>query len=334
MLKKAPYSIHPSKQIRLIIDTDAGCEADDQFAIAQALMTPKFDVRGICAEHFTDRFEENSEQLSYLEIEKVVTLMGLSGSVPVCHGSPRMTAEGVFEKSEASELIVREAMRDDPRPLYIVLLGAVTNVAAAFLTNPAVQDRVLLVGGMYPNNTWNFNSCNDHIAYNVLLDSRAEWWTFDLSMGIGMQASIMHLYNAVYPCGAVGKYLYERTLYAVETLTERISEDRAAKRMGCDVSQAAVAAFMPTGETWSFWDCAVVGMAMYDHMDAYLMKPAPLLLDETGHTQFRPEHPHVLRCYQMVDSAMILEDFYAKLKYYFGSESSFDFLSRQRMHLI
>ena len=333
MLKKAPYTIHPSKQIRLIIDTDAGCEADDQFAIAQALMTPKFDVRGICAEHFTDRFEANSEQLSYQEIVNVVTRMELRGSVPICHGSARMTAEGVFEKSEASELIVREALREDPRPLYIVLLGAVTNVAAAFLTDPAVQDRVLLVGGMYPNGTWNFNSCNDHIAYNVLLDSRAEWWTFDLSMGIGMQASIMHLYNAVSPCGEIGAYLYERTLYAVSTLTDRIADDRAAKRMGCDVSEAAFAAFMPTGENWSFWDCAVVGIAMYDHMDAYVMKPAPLLLDEAGLTRHRPEHPHLLRCYQAVDSAMILEDFYAKLRYYFGDASPSDFFCRQRMHL-
>lgn len=328
MLKKAPYTIHPSKQIRLIIDTDAGCEADDQFAIAQALMTPKFDVVGICAEHFTERFCKDSERLSYVEIENVVGRMGLNGSVRICHGSPRMKEAGVFEKSEASELIVQEALRDDPRPLYIALLGAVTNVAAAFLTNPAVQDRVLLVGGMYPDGSWNFNTCNDPVAYNVLLDSRAEWWTLDLSMAIGMQASIMHLYNALYPCGEIGKYLYERTLYAVSALTDRIAEDRAAKRMGCGVSDAGFAAFMPTGENWSFWDCAVVGLAMYDHMDAYVMKPAPLLLDESGRTQFRPEHPHQLRCYHAVDSAMILEDFFAKLNFYFGQDSPSDSTGR------
>ncbi len=330
MLKQAPYSIHPSKQIRLIIDTDAGCEADDQFAIAQALMTPKFEVRGICAEHFTDRFEANSEQLSYNEIEHVVSRMGLSGNVRICHGSAQMKADGIFEKSEASELIVQEALRNDPRPLYILLLGAVTNVAAAFLTNPAVQDHVLLVGGMYPNNHWNFNTCNDHIAYNELLNSRAEWWTFNLSMGIGMQASMMQLYNEVYSCGTLGKYLYERTQYAVSTLTDRIADDRAAKRMGCEVSNSGFAAFMPTGENWSFWDCAVVGLAMYDHMDTYVLKPAPLLLDESGRTQFRPEHPHMLRCYQAVDSAMIMEDFCAKLKFYFGQDST-DLLGRQRM---
>ena len=38
------------KKIRVIIDTDAACEADDPFAIAQALMSPKLIVKGILAE--------------------------------------------------------------------------------------------------------------------------------------------------------------------------------------------------------------------------------------------------------------------------------------------
>ena len=42
------------KKIRVIIDTDAACEADDPFAIAQALMSPKLIVRGILAEHFRE----------------------------------------------------------------------------------------------------------------------------------------------------------------------------------------------------------------------------------------------------------------------------------------
>lgn len=40
---------------RVIIDTDAACEADDPFAIAQALMSKMFEVKGICAEHFVAR---------------------------------------------------------------------------------------------------------------------------------------------------------------------------------------------------------------------------------------------------------------------------------------
>ena len=44
------YKVSEDKKVRVIIDTDAACEADDPFAIAHALMCQKFDVRAIFAE--------------------------------------------------------------------------------------------------------------------------------------------------------------------------------------------------------------------------------------------------------------------------------------------
>jgi len=58
--------IPEEKKIRVIIDTDAACEADDPFAIAQALMSPKLIVKGILAEHFR---EPDSTQRSYDEVK-------------------------------------------------------------------------------------------------------------------------------------------------------------------------------------------------------------------------------------------------------------------------
>lgn len=47
----------------MIIDTDAYAEADDQFAIVHALLTPKFDVVGIVAEQFgTGTFPNSMEK--------------------------------------------------------------------------------------------------------------------------------------------------------------------------------------------------------------------------------------------------------------------------------
>ena len=48
------YEIPEYKKIRAIIDTDAACEADDPFAIVQALLSPKLIVKGIVAEHFNE----------------------------------------------------------------------------------------------------------------------------------------------------------------------------------------------------------------------------------------------------------------------------------------
>ena len=47
----------PDKMHRVIINTDAKNEADDQYAIVHALLTPSFDLHGI----LTDRMLEHVE---------------------------------------------------------------------------------------------------------------------------------------------------------------------------------------------------------------------------------------------------------------------------------
>ena len=45
------FDVPDYKKIRVIIDTDAACEADDPFAIVHAILSPKLIVKGIVAEH-------------------------------------------------------------------------------------------------------------------------------------------------------------------------------------------------------------------------------------------------------------------------------------------
>lgn len=66
------YKVLEDKKVRIIIDTDAACEADDPFAIAHALMCQKFDVRAIFAEQFN---REGSTRQSYEEILTVLRAM-------------------------------------------------------------------------------------------------------------------------------------------------------------------------------------------------------------------------------------------------------------------
>ena len=66
------FDIPDYKKIRIILDTDAACEADDPFAIVHALLSPKLLVQGIVAEHFN---EEGSMQRSYEEIMTILHAM-------------------------------------------------------------------------------------------------------------------------------------------------------------------------------------------------------------------------------------------------------------------
>lgn len=46
------YTVPENKKVRVIVHTDCKNEADDQYAVAHHLMTPRFDVKGLVAGHF------------------------------------------------------------------------------------------------------------------------------------------------------------------------------------------------------------------------------------------------------------------------------------------
>ena len=67
----------PEKRARVIIDTDAKNEADDQFCIVHALLTPSFELHGIVPAHFGTAKSPRSLQDSHDEVMKLLGLMDL-----------------------------------------------------------------------------------------------------------------------------------------------------------------------------------------------------------------------------------------------------------------
>ena len=64
------YDVQVSRRIRLIINTDAKNEADDQFCVVHACLTPKFDIRGIIGAQFGTRRTQQSMQESVDECKR------------------------------------------------------------------------------------------------------------------------------------------------------------------------------------------------------------------------------------------------------------------------
>ena len=62
---KYQFRIPEGKMVRMIVNTDAKNEADDQYAIVHALLSPKFDNRGIIAAHFGNEKSPHSMEDSY-----------------------------------------------------------------------------------------------------------------------------------------------------------------------------------------------------------------------------------------------------------------------------
>ncbi len=86
---------------------------------------------------------------------KLLQLMDLSGRVRVADGAEGpLPDERTPEPSAGAHLIVEEAMKDDPRPLYVAFLGPLTDMASALLMEPRLNQRNVVVvwigGGPWP----------------------------------------------------------------------------------------------------------------------------------------------------------------------------------------
>ncbi|MGN0667331.1 MAG: nucleoside hydrolase [Huintestinicola sp.] len=290
---KEYYKVADNKKIRVIIDTDAACEADDQYAIAHALMTQKFIVKGICAEHFKIH---DSEQLCYEEIKRVLENMDRE-DVPVYHG-----AYGPIEDtanpplSEAADFIIKEAMTESKYPLFVFCQGAVTNVACALLKNPDIAKRMTVIsilGGAYPGGGGEFNLQNDFKGANVLFASGTDLWQVPNNCYSKMRVSYAELQEKVRPCGKIGKYLFDE-------MQEYGNSEKADWTLG---------------ESWSLGDSPCTGLAIDFCIGRFEYLNSPIA-DESG--AYIGFNENKIRVYQDIDSRFILEDFFAKLRFFYG----------------
>lgn len=287
------YKFDDKDRIRVIINTDAKNEADDQYAIVHALLTPYFDVRGVISAHFGTRRTQTSEQESYDEVLLLLDLMQWSGKVRVEHGAPHALPDaGTAVASPGAQLIIEEALKDDPRPLYIAFYGPLTDIASALLLEPRINTNKVKViwigGGPWPTGGYEFNLSNDIHGANVVFASQVEVWQIPSTVYRTMGVSYAELYERVYPHGELGRYLVEQVIQFNNTY------NRAGPI-----------------EYRSLGDSPAVGVLMYPDCGLWRWQPAPqfepsMHYKHTG--QYRP-----IRVYETINARFIHEDFFAKL---------------------
>ena len=172
----------PEGRIRAVLDTDAYNEIDDQFALAYMLQkTEIFDIQALTAAPFHNEKSSGPGEgmrLSHREILHILKLMDREELRDmVFEGSdaylPSETAP--VESRAARELIRLAADPDDL--LYIIAIGAITNVASALLLDPSLAERCVVVwlgghGWHWPN-TEEFNMRQDVAAARVVFGSGA-----------------------------------------------------------------------------------------------------------------------------------------------------------------
>lgn len=295
MIKRLPFDVPVEKKIRLIINTDAKNEADDQFAIVHALLTPRFVVKGIIAAHFGHERTNTSMLESYDEVQHVLSLMGLQGQFPVLKGAAeRLPDETTAVPSEGADFIVQEAMKEDPMPLYVIFLGPITDLAAAYLKEPRIADRLTAVwigGGQYPYGEREFNLLNDIPAANVVMNSQIPLWQIPRNVYSTIRVSLAELALKVRPYGKVGQYLFEQM---VEFNDKLAGNPR-----------------FPKGEMWALGDSPAVSVLLDAHEYGYDLRPAPRITPDMRYVHH--QQTRLIRVYHTIDARFTLEDMFAKL---------------------
>ena len=304
LLERMGMRLPLHKQIRVIISSDVANEADDQYAIVHQLLTPMFDVRGIIAAHFESKAPgtETTMEKSYQELQKLMDAIGME-DVPALHGcTAPLKSDGDAPASEGVEFLIREALRDDPRPLFVTAQGALTDIAAALNRCPEIAEKltVVWIGGFpYPEGGREFNLMQDVAAGRVLMASRAAVWQLPVNVYGSMEVTMAELAARVRPCGAVGKYLYEE----MEEYNLRSDEPPGLRR----------------GENWCLGDSPVVGALLQcEWRGNFHMQAAPRIADDMRYLP-NPAGKQI-RVYDAVDVRFILEDMYAKLKLFSEAE--------------
>lgn len=284
-----PYP--PEARQRVIVNTDAKNEADDQYAIVHAVLTPSFDVHGIIPAHYGAGKTPTSLQESHDETIELLRLMDLLDEVRVEDGAPEaIPDESTPVESDGARLIIEEAMKDDSRPLHIAFYGPLTDMASALLIDPRIAEsnvRVVWIGGGgWPNGGPEYNLSNDIHAANVVMKSELQLWQVPRSTYRTMSVGYAELIEKVYPQGAIGRYLVEQLL------------QHNAKTN-------------PSMEYRSLGDSPCIGIILDPECGRWSWRPAPTF-DAQMHYVHTGQH-RPIRVYESVNTRFVHEDLFAKL---------------------
>lgn len=165
---------------KMILDTDVYNEIDDMYALAYAMLSPdKVELLAITAAPFFNHRSTSPAdgmERSYKEAFRVRGLVDADSKIPIYRGATAfMTSAKEPVRTEAAEAIVR-LVKESNETVYIVAIGAITNVASALLMAPEIAEKAVLIwlGGhaLHWKDNKEFNLYQDVPSAQVVFDSK------------------------------------------------------------------------------------------------------------------------------------------------------------------
>ena len=209
------------------------------------------------------------------------------------------------------QAIIKEAMRTDTDlPLYVVCGGSLTNIASAYLLEPRIAEKLIVVWIGGPE-------------YTDLAYPPPGYTSLEYNLGIDIKAA-----QVVFNASDLKLWQVPRNVYRQPIMTdaELLTKVKAKGALGNHLYSVMKEAFgkldnwkIPIGEVYIYGDNPLVlltalqsSFEMDPSSSTYVIKQAPRINDAGVYeTNLSGRN---IRVYQQLDNRLLFEDFFAKLE--------------------
>jgi len=279
----------------MVLDTDTYNEVDDQFALTYAIKSKeKIELEAVYAAPFhNERSQSPGEgmELSYDEILKILGMLKVDSNNFAYKGSTNYLKNiNEPEESDAVRDLIDRAMKsDDDDPLYVVAIGAITNIASAMLIEPEIIKKIVVVwlGGnaLFWDNTTEFNLSQDILSARIVFDSGVP---------------LVHI-----PCAGV-------TTHLLTTISELEQYIDGKSEIGTYLT-SIVRSYTKDPFAWSkvIWDISTIAWLINPEWVPTRLVHSPIITDR--HTWSFDQSRHFIRSAYFVNRDPIFADLFKKI---------------------
>ncbi|MBB29591.1 MAG: nucleoside hydrolase [Gemmatimonadetes bacterium] len=208
----------PDHPVSMVLDTDTYNEIDDQFALLYALLSDSLNVEAIYAAPFHNGKSSgpcDGMERSYEEILRILNHMDIDRINDVFKGATEYLSSGTDPQPSAAVVdLLERSTESRTGPLYVVAIGAITNIATALLLDPGLVERIVVVwlGGhpTYWPTASEFNLKQDIHASQIIFDSGVPLVHVPCkNVAEHVKTTLPEIERYVKGQGTIGDYLHE-----------------------------------------------------------------------------------------------------------------------------
>jgi purine nucleosidase len=315
----AGTAAHRPARMRVVVDNDLGGDPDGLFQLAHFALSPSVHIPFVLGTQYKDfgpaDLLPDKARASADKAAQLLKLVPGGSRIPVLAGSARpLISRGDKGNADACAAIVHEAMRTDTAtPLYYAAGGSLTEIARAWLAEPAIGRRLRLVwigGAEHPGlanpppglGEPEYNFSLDRLAAQIVFnESDIEIWQVPRNAFRQMLIGLAEL-ETLRRGGPLGRYLSDQVGQA----------------------QAKLAGNLPAfiydeGETINLGDSALVTLTALQSAfqpdsssSSYALLPTPHLAEDGSYRPY--PQGRMMRVYNSIDADLTFRDMLAKLR--------------------